>query len=526
MPITHLTTEERYRVISRVGHVLNSSLDLNVVLPRLAQELKAIFPLDHVALCIINPDGKTYSWTNITTDEGGVSLPEENVPLEGGTLGWLIEHRSDARYAIYEDLERERPFAEDEIVFKRGIRSGIRVPLEIDNRVFGELAVASLTPRRFTGEMAQFLADLAPSIATAVANARAYAQLEASRQDLYHETVLLRDELRELHNFEELIGTSGAILKVQDLIRRAAPTEATVLILGETGTGKELIARATHNLSPRRGRVLVKVNCAALQDTLLLSELFGHEKGSFTGAVERKVGRFELAHKGTIFLDEIGELPPEAQVKVLRVMQEREFERVGGTRTVQVDTRIIAATNRDLEAEVRAGRFRTDLFFRLNVIPIRVPPLRERKEDIPLLVEHFIRRHGPRLNRRIKAVDPRDLDRFMRYDWPGNIRELENVVERGLVLGSGEVLRFDKQLIGEAPDEVVQEEGREVLTTLEEYERQYILRVLERTGGVVSGERGAARVLGMKPTTLQSRMKKLGIRAQRKFREVNERMAG
>ncbi|MEK6710224.1 MAG: sigma 54-interacting transcriptional regulator [Nitrospinota bacterium] len=365
----------------------------------------------------------------------------------------------------------------------------------------------------------------APALKMAVANARSYAQLKASRQDLYQETLLLRDELREMHNFEELVGKSEAIQKVQDLIRRAAPTEATVLILGETGTGKELVARAIHNLSPRHDRVLVKVNCAALQDTLLLSELFGHEKGSFTGAVERKIGRFELAHKGAIFLDEIGELPPEAQVKVLRVMQEREFERVGGTRTVQVDTRLIAATNRDLEAEVRAGRFRSDLFFRLNVIPIRVPPLRERKEDIPLLVEHFIRRHATRLNRRIKAVAPGDLDRFLRYGWPGNIRELENVVERGLVLGSGEVLRFDKQLIGESSSHP-KEEAKERLTTLEDHERQYILRVLEQTGGVVSGERGAARILGMKPTTLQSRMKKLGIRSQRKFREADERMAG
>jgi transcriptional regulator with GAF, ATPase, and Fis domain len=227
-----------------------------------------------------------------------------------------------------------------------------------------------------------------------------------------------------------------------------------------------------------------------------------------------------MAHQGTIFLDEIGEIPMEAQVKILRVMQEREFDRVGGTRTIQVDTRIIAATNRDLETEVKKGQFRQDLFFRLNVIPVRVPPLSERKEDIPELVDHFIRKYAPGMNRRINRVDPKAMERLMRYDWPGNIRELENVVERALVLGTGEVLRFDKQLLGEA--QPTRSEG-EKLTTLEDHERRYILKVLEATGGVVSGERGAAKVLGMKPTTLQSRMKKLGIQPTRQYSVVSGR---
>ena len=273
-------------------------------------------------------------------------------------------------------------------------------------------------------------------------------------------------------------------------------------------------------MSSRQDRVMVKVNCAALQDSLLLSELFGHEKGSFTGAVERKIGRFELANQGTIFLDEIGEIPMEAQVKILRVMQEREFDRVGGTKTIRVDTRIVAATNRDLETEVERGRFRQDLYFRLNVIPIRVPPLRERKEDIPELVEHFIRKYGPGMNRAIKRIDSRAMERLMRYDWPGNIRELENVVERGLVLGSGEVLRFNKQLLGDSLP--ARPEGKE-LTTLEEHERRYVLEVLEWTNGVVSGPRGAAKILGMKPTTLQSRLKKLGIQPQRRYRVVEDK---
>ena len=519
MPIRDLSTEERYQGILRIDRVLSSSLDLDVVLGRVATELKAIFPLDHVALLLINSDEKTYTWANITSGgEVGLDLPGKNIPLKGGTLGWFIEHRSETPYVIYEDLLRERPFAEDEIVFQRGIRSGVRVPLIIEDEVFGELAVASFEPNCFTEEMAQFLSEVAPHIATAVANARSYATLQASQEDLYKEALLLRSGLK-FFSESDFVGSSRAMADVKDMIRRVAQTEVTVLILGETGTGKELVAHAIHNLSTRREKMMVKVNCAALQDTLLLSELFGHEKGAFTGAVERKIGRFELAHRGTIFLDEIGELPMEAQVKVLRVMQEREFERVGGTRTIQVDTRVVTATNRDLEAEVEHGRFRQDLFFRLNVIPIRVPPLRERKEDILDLVEHFVRKNGPGMNRLIKRIDSRAMERLMHYDWPGNVRELENVVERGLVLGSGDVLRFNKQLLG---DSQTARPDVEELTTMEDHERSYVLKVLERTGGVVSGEKGAAKILDMKSTTLQSRMKKLGIKSQKRYGVVED----
>lgn len=522
MVVHTLSTEERLRVIQRVGHVLNSSLDMEIVLSRVAHEARAIFPLDHFVLYLMNPDEETYTIRALVSGEEILEAPEEDIPLEGGTLGWLIEHR-EKPYVIYRDLDRERPFAEDEGVFRRGLRSGIRAPLVIGDDVFGEIAVASSMPDQFTEEMAEFLCELTPAIATAVANAQAYARLEAAKDDFHQETLHLRDQIKEIHNPDELIGSSRAVEGVKELIARVAPTEATVLILGETGTGKELIARGIHHLSGRRNRVLVKVNCAALQETLLLSELFGHEKGAFTGAVSRKQGRFEIANKGTIFLDEIGEISPEAQVKILRVMQEREFERVGGVQTLKVDARIIAATNRDLEEEVRRGRFRDDLYFRLNVIPIHTPPLRERKEDIPELVDHFVRKHGPRMNRQIRAVDPKALERLMRYDWPGNIRELENVVERGLVLGRGQVLRFDKQLLGESPPTAPPTGKESEFLALEEYERQYILRVLGHTGGVVSGERGAARILGMKPTTLQSRMRRLGIQARREYKRFRSR---
>ena len=516
MIVHTLSTEERLRVIQRVGQALNSSLDIEVVLSRVAHEARTIFPLHHFVLYLVNPDEKTYTVRALASGDGVLEPPAEDIPIEGGTLGWLIENRKKP-YVIYEDLDSERPFAEDEAVFRRGIRSGIRAPLVIGDDVFGEVAVASRMPHQFTEEMAKFFCELTPAIATAVANAQAYARLKTARDDFRRETLHLRDQIKEIHNPDELIGVSRAVEDVRELVARVAPTEATVLVLGETGTGKELVARGIHQLSARRGRALVKVNCAALHEGLLLSELFGHEKGAFTGAVSRKPGRFEIADRGTIFLDEIGEISLDAQVKILRVMQEKEFERVGGNETREVDVRIIAATNRDLEKEVREGRFRDDLYYRLNVIPVETPPLRARKEDIPQLIDYFVSKHGPRMNRQIASVEPQDLERLMRYDWPGNVRELENVVERGLVLGRGPVLRFDRQLLGDPPPSSRESE----FTSLEEYERRYILRVLAHANGLVSGERGAARILGMRPTTLRSRMKKLGIESRREHGPAN-----
>jgi transcriptional regulator with GAF, ATPase, and Fis domain len=294
--------------------------------------------------------------------------------------------------------------------------------------------------------------------------------------------------------------------RVFKLIETVAPTDATVLLVGETGTGKELVARALHNLSSRRHRTLVKVNCAALPAGLIESELFGHEKGAFTGALTRRAGRFELAHGGTLFLDEIGDLPLELQPKLLRVLQEGEFERVGGHQTIRVDVRVIAATNRDLEQAIRGSTFRADLYYRLSVVPIRLPPLRERGADIPLLAGYFAQKHGTRLGKRVPSLLPATLRVLEAYPWPGNVRELENVVERALILSEGAQLDLGGWLPRPSPPP--REEGTQ---TLEEIEREHILTVLEGTGWRVSGERGAARLLGMKPTTLEARMKKLGI---------------
>ncbi len=331
---------------------------------------------------------------------------------------------------------------------------------------------------------------------------------EATLRKLELEKGYLREELEASFRFAEIVGDSAAMRKVLAAIETVAPTGATVLITGETGTGKELVAHALHRLSPQADQTLVKVNCAVLPAALVESELFGHEKGAFTGATARRIGRFELADGGTIFLDEIGDLPLELQAKLLRVLQDGEFERVGGSRTLTVDARVIAATNRDLEQSLEQGRFRSDLFYRLNVFPIRLPPLRERREDIPLLARHFVLKHAARLGKRIDAVCDDVIEALARLPWRGNARELENAIERGVILARGRRLEPGEWL--PRPGESAAERGG--AATLDEVQRQHILATLERTGWVVSGPRGAARILGMKPTTLEARMKKLGIR--------------
>jgi PAS domain S-box-containing protein len=343
---------------------------------------------------------------------------------------------------------------------------------------------------------------------------------EQERNRLQQQNLYLQEELKSVHNFEEIVGRSAALAAVLENVRRVAPTDSTVLITGETGTGKELIARAVHSASRRRDKPLIKINCAALPEGLIESELFGHEKGAFTGAIARRLGRFELAHGGTIFLDEIGELPAEAQAKLLRVLQEREFDRIGGTSPIKVDVRVLAATNRDLLKSVREKTFREDLYYRLSVFPMRLPALRERTDDIPLLVRFMIDKFAARIGRRIESVGRETLDRLAAYAWPGNVRELENVLERAVILSNGPILEIGPDVLSSGPDEPTLASGpvgtAAVGTgTLEENERRQIAAALETTGGVIDGPSGAAKILGLHPNTLRSRMKKLGIRRGR-----------
>jgi len=342
-------------------------------------------------------------------------------------------------------------------------------------------------------------------------NARLHEEIEAHNRSKGTIAALV-DEIRSSHDFDGILGESPTLLRLLDQVGRVAATDSTVLIQGETGTGKELIARAIHSRSQRRERPLIKINCAALPRELVESELFGHEKGAFTGATQQRAGRFELADGGTLFLDEVGELPPETQPKLLRVLQEQEFERVGGSKTLRTDVRLIAATNRDLQQRVGAGAFRSDLYFRLNVFPLLLPPLRERREDIPRLIRHFLARADRKLGRSLAEIAPALIERAMAYDWPGNVRELENFVERSAILGRPTVLDAVESAPAQAAPTAKPEATRSTLGTLEAVERNYILRVLEQTQWAIEGEKGAARMLGLNPSTLRGRLRKLGIR--------------
>jgi formate hydrogenlyase transcriptional activator len=390
------------------------------------------------------------------------------------------------------------------------MRAFCSAPLLFHDRVLGALDIGRRSADTFSPEEVELLGEIAKQIAIAVENAQAYRQITELKDRLAKENLYLEEEARTDHNFGEIVGDSAALRRVLKEVETVAPTDSTVLVRGETGTGKELIARALHDLSPRRERTFVKLNCAAIPTGLLESELFGHEKGAFTGAITQKIGRFELAHQGTFFLDEVGDIPPELQPKLLRALQEQEFERLGSTRTVRVDVRLVAATNRDLAQMVNNGRFRSDLYYRLNVFPVVLPPLRERRDDIPTLARHFTQRFAQRMGRRIESIPTGVMDALVRYPWPGNIREMQNVIERAVILSRGPELEIPvsefKQQTKAASVALPSS-----FSTLEEAERQHILRVLRETNWTIGGSAGAAFRLGMKRTTLQSKMRKLGI---------------
>jgi formate hydrogenlyase transcriptional activator len=443
--------------------------------------------------------------------------------LNSSHAGWTFIHQ---RPFYNPDLATKRTYPGEDILLREGFKSLIVLPLIVRGKSIGTLNLGSLHPMRYGEAEAELLQEVANQLALSVENMREYEEIGRLKAQLERENVYLREEILGEHNFEEIVGTSSQLTSVLHTIDRVAPTDTTALILGETGTGKELVARAIHSRSPRHKHPLVKVNCGAIAAGLIESELFGHVKGAFTGALERRTGRFELADRGTIFLDEVGELPLDMQVKLLRVLQEHEFEPVGSSRTVKVDVRVIAATNRNLEQEVAAGRFRADLYYRLNVLPIRVPSLRERKTDIPQLVMFFIQRHAKRIGRTIEGVTRDSMERLTQYAWPGNVRELENVIERALVLSTGGLLEIGRDFLPPVPamdaSPVTTANHQNALdaqppqpvaasSSLEDVERAYITATLAKTGWVVEGPRGAAKILDMHPNTLRSRMKKLGV---------------
>jgi formate hydrogenlyase transcriptional activator len=444
-------------------------------------------------------------------------VPGLELPLEGSHAGWAFVHQ---KVFFNPDLRELRKYPGEDVLLEEGFRSLIVVPMVVRGRSIGTLNLGSRRPMEFGEPEAELLQEAANQVALSIENMREYEEIGRLKAQLERENVYLREEILGEHNYEEIVGTSPALGAVLRTIDRVAPTDTTVLIIGETGTGKELVARAVHNRSPRRPRPLVKMNCGAIASGLIESELFGHVKGAFTGALERRTGRFELADGGTLFLDEIGELPLDMQVKLLRVLQEQEFEPVGSSRTVKVNVRVIAATNRNLQAEVAAGRFRADLFYRLNVLPIHVPPLRERREDVTQLAMFFVQKHAKRIGRTVESVSRESLERLAAYAWPGNVRELENVIERALVLSHGGVLDASHGLgPGAAPPAVAASgeptasiaEAASSAGRLNDVERAHIAATLDQTRWVIEGPRGAAKILDMHPNTLRSRMKKLGL---------------
>ncbi len=505
--MTSTEADHKYRLLLEITNAIVSNLDRDELFHTIAHELQKCPTFDRTGITLYDPSTDHFQIYVLETTVTPKSLRRgSDIPRQGSGMGWAFDHRQ----LLYRpNLPDEHHFFEDEHFLGEGLRSVVYLPLVTKRNVLGTFQVASRSPGQYSEADLGFLLHIAKQLALALENAFAYGEIKRLTDQLSRENVYLREEIKAQFNFEEIIGGSPLLQKVLKAIDSVAQTDATVLINGETGTGKELVSRAIHQSSPRCHRPLIKVNCAAFPAGLVESELFGHEKGAFTGALQRKIGKFELAHKGTIFLDEIGDIAAETQVKLLRVLQEQEFERVGGNETLKVDVRVIVATNRDLEAAVNQETFRADLFYRINVFPVQVPPLRERREDIPILAQYFVDKYAKLLQKPIEEIDSATLDRLILYPWPGNIRELENVIERGVILCDSRVLSIEEEWASPTNPTASHPEQ---LGTLEDMERNYILKVLQQTRWVIGGKKGAAEILKLHPNTLRSRLIKLGIK--------------
>jgi formate hydrogenlyase transcriptional activator len=518
---TALATCQQYQALLAVGEAIVAHRDLNAFIHDLAGRLREVVRFDGLGLIrhdaehnlmrrhvfeLVDPLPAEAPTFFRVGDDPGSQVMQTQQPLIFSTLA------DAAPWPRY--LEKIAPL---------GPKSICILPLTTARHRLGTLVFASKQEGAYDNVDLDFLGRVAKQVAVAFENALAFDCIEKLKEKLTQEKIYLEEEIRTEHNFDEIVGESPGLRRVLKELETVAPTDSTVLIRGETGTGKELIARALHQLSPRRQRTFVKINCAAIPTGLLESELFGHEKGAFTGAITQKVGRFELAHQGTLFLDEVGDIPPELQPKLLRVLQEQEFERLGSTRTVRVDVRLVAATNRNLAVMAADGQFRNELFYRLNVFPLHLPPLRERRDDIPRLIRHFAQKVARRMGRVIETIPSEALDALVQYPWPGNIRELENVIERAVILSPGPELHINPgelkgedrrtEARGQKSDGQAQRNSdhRPMGSSLADAERNHIVGILRETGWVLGGPNGAAARLAMKRTTLQSKMKKLGI---------------
>jgi formate hydrogenlyase transcriptional activator len=494
---------DRLKLLLDLNNSVVSTLDLRQLFRTISANVRQVMDCDYASLVLPEPGGEQLRVYARDFSQGGESWQEEIVvPAAGRPAGevlksgepLILDRQALGRYGTHLNL------------WTMGLQSICVLPIISRGRVIGTMNLGRLREGAFSQGEVEFLLQVANQIAIGVENALNYEQVTEARERLAEERNYLSEEIRTEHDFEAIVGQSPALKRILKQAELVAPTGSTVLILGETGTGKEILARAIHEVSPRRERTFVNVNCAAIPIGLLESELFGHEKGAFTGAIAQKIGRFELAHQGTLFLDEVGDIPLELQPKLMRVLQEKEFERLGSTRTLHVDPRLIAATSRDLAQMVENREFRGDLYYRLNIFPILVPPLRERPEDIPLLVAHFTDKYARRMDKRISRIPTETMDALKRYHWPGNVRELQNFIERATILTSGSTLQ--------APLGELRQVGREVQRksrTLAEADREQIMRALRESEWVLGGPEGAAERLGLKRTTLFYKMQKLGI---------------
>ncbi len=502
---------DRLRTLFDITNALVSKLSPDELFPAISDQLSTVIRHDHAVLTLRDEEtGSLDVYALHSTD------PQLLNAVKGpfNPVGMPAQEVLDTgKPVVAYDTDVDRyPNPNFRHFVALGLKSICSVPLILRDRIKGTLALSRLTSDAWSPDDVEFLAQVANQIAIAVENSLSYRELSEMKERLATEKLYLEDELRIDHNIGNMVGGSAPFQSVLKSVQIVAPTDSTVLILGETGTGKELVARAIHELSGRSKGTFVKVNCAAIPASLLESELFGHEKGSFTGAVAQKLGRFELAHNGTLFLDEIGEMPLELQPKLLRAIQDQEFERLGGTRTIRTNARLVAATNRDLKAMVDENKFRSDLYYRLHVFPLNVPSLRERREDIPLLIRYFVQKHAQRIGRKIEAIPTQAMEALTNYDWPGNIRELQNVIERSVILTNGPELRVAMpELNSKSPAAAPYGPASKIS---EPTERARILQALKEANGQVGGENGAAARLGMKRTTLQSRMRKYNIARQ------------
>jgi len=495
---------DRTKLLLEVNNAIVSHLDLRDLLLSLSRGLKQIVPHDGAFLILRESDHHMARVQALDTTIVDPQMFQEGIviPVQGTPEGKALESGLPVLVRTADLSTYPSPLVK--AAMQRGIQSGCAVPLISHGKTLGAVTVVSMNQDAFNEDDAELLRQCSNQIAIAVENALSFQEIQALKNKLATEKLYLEDEIRTEHNFEELVGSTPNFKRVLKQIETVAPTDSCVLIRGETGTGKELIARAIHALSDRKDRALIKLNCSAIPTGLLESELFGHEKGAFTGAIEQRIGRFELAHKGTLFLDEVGDIPPELQPKLLRVLQEQEFERLGSTKTQKVDVRLIAATNADLEQLVAERKYRSDLYYRISGFPISIPPLRDRRQDIPELARFFAQKYARRLKKQIDTITSNAIDALMNYPWPGNIRELEHFIERAVIFTAGSTLEI-------STSELVSQTSQAPASTLEESERQHTLQALEVTNWIVGGPSGAAARLGLKRTTLQAKMQKLGI---------------